>query len=230
MVFRIHKNNNYTTMSNYHLRDKRLSFKAKGLLSMMLSLPSNWNYSIAGIVAISKESETSVKNTLNELKVNSYLSIIKLTPDKTSSGRYEYEYNIYETPKQEGGFQPLEIQPLENQAVENVGQLNTNNKITNKLNTNNKKEKNKTEKYFDDEELNELFLEFLQLRKKLKAINSDRAINNLLNILNKYNDEIKKEMINNSITNSWKSVYKPKKIHNNNAQDKIDEIFARIGD
>ena len=54
-VFKITKNNNYTVMSNYHLRDKNLSYKAKGLLSFMLSLPDNWDYSMRGLEKISKE-------------------------------------------------------------------------------------------------------------------------------------------------------------------------------
>ena len=49
--FKIEKNSNYTVMSNYHLRDKKLSYKAKGLLSFMLSLPDNWDYSINGLVS-----------------------------------------------------------------------------------------------------------------------------------------------------------------------------------
>ena len=56
-------------MSNYHLRDKNLSLKAKGLLSFMLSLPENWNYSLNGLCAKSKEQETVIKNTLKELKL-----------------------------------------------------------------------------------------------------------------------------------------------------------------
>ena len=56
-------------MSNYHLKDKNMSFKAKGLLSMMLSLPDDWDYSIKGIVSISKENgEKANKNNINELK------------------------------------------------------------------------------------------------------------------------------------------------------------------
>ena len=51
-VFKIHKDENYTVMSNIHLKDSRLSLKAKGLLSVMLSLPENWDYSINGLVAI----------------------------------------------------------------------------------------------------------------------------------------------------------------------------------
>ena len=72
-VIRVHKSKNYTVMSNTHLRDKSLSLKAKGLLSVMLSLPDNWDYSIAGLVAISKENETAVKSALNELKDNNYV-------------------------------------------------------------------------------------------------------------------------------------------------------------
>lgn len=58
-VFKIEKNDNYTVMSNYHLRDKNLSYKAKGLLSFMLSLPNNWDYSLAGLCSISKEGGVS---------------------------------------------------------------------------------------------------------------------------------------------------------------------------
>ena len=142
-IFRINKNDNYTTMSNYHFRDKNLSLKAKGLLSLMLSLPDSWDYSIAGLVAICKENETSIKSALTELKENGYLIIRKCLPNTTKSGRYEYIYDIYENPKQEVEKQEVENQPLENlqveiQQVENQVQLNTNILNTNKLNTNNK--------------------------------------------------------------------------------------------
>lgn len=145
-VIRVNKTSNYTVMSNYHFKDK-MSLKAKGLLSLMLSLPDNWDYSINGLVAICTESETAIKSTLQELKRLGYLEIIKIMPDKSKSGRIEYIYDIYETPKQEGKKQglenlPLENQPLEIQPVENVGQLNTNplntkEENTNKLNTKN---------------------------------------------------------------------------------------------
>ena len=75
----------------------------------------------------------------------------------------------------------------------------------------NKKEIIKEKKYFENEEVNNIFVEFLQLRKKLKAVNSDRAINLLVNQLNKYDDDIKIKMIEQSILNSWKSVYELKK-------------------
>ncbi len=131
-ILRINKTKDYTTMSNYHFKDKRLSLKAKGLLSEMLSLPENWDYSIAGLVAINKEEETAIKSTLNELKQFNYLVVNKLMPNETDSGRYEYVYDIYEMPKkQEGDFLGVEIQGVENQ-----GQYNTNNKTNNNKNNN----------------------------------------------------------------------------------------------
>ena len=84
--------------------------------------------------------------------------------------------------------------------------LKDNNTSNNNIN-NNKKEINKEKVYFDNKDVNELFKEFLDLRLKMKCKNTDRAITLLLNELNKYSDDIKIEMLNNSIMSSWKSVY-----------------------
>ena len=137
-VIRVHKTENYTVMSNYHLRDKRLSLKAKGLLSVMLSLSDTWNYSIAGLVAISKENESAIKSTLTELKSTGYLVVLKKMPDKTDSGRIEYEYNIYELPQTKQGVekQGVEKLPVEFQGVENQSQLSTKESNTNISSTN----------------------------------------------------------------------------------------------
>ncbi len=79
-------------------------------------------------------------------------------------------------------------------------------------------DKSKEKKYFENENINSIFIEFIEVRKKLKAVNSDRAINTLINKLNKYPDDIKYQMIENSIVNSWKDVYelKDKKTNYNN--------------
>ena len=130
-IIRVKKTNDYTVMSNYHFKDKKLSLKAKGLLSLMLSLPDNWDYTIAGLVSICKENETAIKSTLEELKELGYLEIIKKMPNETESGRIEYEYNVFEKPKQEGKKQEVENLGVEFQGVENQGQLNTNNQILN---------------------------------------------------------------------------------------------------
>ena len=137
-TYRVHKTRDYTVMSNTHLRDKSLSLKGKGLLSVMLSLPDTWEYTIAGLVAISKENETAIKSTLGELKKCGYLVVTKLTPAQTKSGRFEYIYDIYEQPQQAQAAekQEEEKQGVESQGVENHGQLNTHPSNTEKSNTN----------------------------------------------------------------------------------------------
>ena len=129
--FKVNKTKDYTIMSNYHLKEKNMSLKAKGLLSVMLSLPDNWDYSISGLVAINLENETSIKSALSELKKLGYLEVIKLMPNESETGRIDYIYNIYEKPKQDGKKQEEENIPLEILEVENQGQLNTNNKYNN---------------------------------------------------------------------------------------------------
>ena len=143
-VFRVNKTSDFTTMSNQHLKNKNLSLKAKGLLSLMLALPDDWGYSIKGLVSICKENETSIKNTLDELKTNGYLKILKLKPNETSSKKIEYIYDIYEQPIENQDIEnlPLDNQHLENQKLEKHTQINTNilnidKPNTNKLNTNN---------------------------------------------------------------------------------------------
>lgn len=85
----------YTVMSNYHLQDKNLSIKAKGLLSLMLSLPKDWDYSINGLVTLSKDGRESVKSTLMELKQAQYVSINECRDTK---GHFRYKYSVYYLP------------------------------------------------------------------------------------------------------------------------------------
>lgn len=119
MVFRIHKTNNFTVMSTEHLRDRSLSLKAKGLLSVMLSLPDDWNYSINGLVAISGDTNRAVENALHELKEIGYLVVTKKNPNETESGRYEYIYDVYESPKQDTEKQGVENKVLKNKGLKN---------------------------------------------------------------------------------------------------------------
>ena len=71
-VFRIEKNKNYTVMANYHLRDISLSLKAKGLLSLMLSLPEGWDYTTKGLACICKDGVDSICSTVKELEKAGY--------------------------------------------------------------------------------------------------------------------------------------------------------------
>lgn len=93
-VCRVNRNQNYTIMSNYHLRSINLSLKAIGLLSKVLSLRDDWDYSIAGLVSICKENETAVRSTLNELKEWGYLTVTKTK--NAENGRFVYIYDFYE--------------------------------------------------------------------------------------------------------------------------------------
>lgn len=106
-------------MSNTHFRERYMSLKAKGLLSLMLSLPSDWDYSVEGLVAICKENETAITSTLKELKMFGYLSVTKVMPNETQSGRIEYVYEIFETPQRDN-IQGIENQGVEKQGIENL--------------------------------------------------------------------------------------------------------------
>lgn len=172
-TIRVHKTKNYTVMSNTHLRDRNLSLKAKGLLSVMLSLPDNWDYSIAGLVAISKENETAVKSALNELKDNNYVAVTKENPTKSNGGRIKYTYEVYEEPhKQKVEKQDIENLGVECQQVENHGQLNTNELSTDELNINiqNTNELNTKSNSLDREQCNS-FLPKDKKAKEFKPIN-----------------------------------------------------------
>lgn len=138
MIVRVNKTQDYTTMSNHHLKNRNLTLKAKGLLSVILSLPEDWNYSVAGLASISREKTGAINSALRELKGAGYLVITKKMPNETKSGRIEYEWDFYEQPqfqKQDKEKQTIENQVFEIQGLENSGQLNTNNKITKDKNT-----------------------------------------------------------------------------------------------
>ena len=127
-VIRINKTENYTVMSNTHFKEKGMSYKAKGLLSVMLSLPDNWDYSVAGLETLSKDGKASIKKALAELEHFGYL---KRTQRMDEKGRFDgYDYDIYEKPLAE---KPLAENPsTEKPSTENPTQLNTNKSITNK--------------------------------------------------------------------------------------------------
>ena len=96
-VFRIERTRDYTVMSNHHLRNEKLSLKAKGLLSMMLSLPEDWNYTTRGLAKICKEGVDAIGGALRELEAAGYIVRHKL---RDRQGRIsDTEYVIYEQPQ-----------------------------------------------------------------------------------------------------------------------------------
>ena len=156
-VFRVEKTKDYTVMSNHHLRDTNLSLKAKGMLSLMLSLPDDWDYTLAGLEYICKDGITSIRNTVTELEEHGYLSRRRLRNDKGQLG--DIEYTIHEKPQACGepvdnpmeNSQPISEKPIlenltldnpilvnptvEKPILENHTQLNTNKLNTDKSNT-----------------------------------------------------------------------------------------------
>lgn len=222
-IIRVNKNANFTVMSNHHFKEKKMSLKAKGLLSLMLSLPDTWDYSIAGLVSLSKDGKDSVMSALAELEKFGYLKRTKLI---NSKGQFSgVEYNIFEEPQQENPIsenQNSEKQNSEKQHAENPPQSNTNksitynNKITNKSNT--KEEDDFSEykdilDYIEDKELQHLYYDYISMRKAIGSPLTRRGLSMLINrcvrIAN-FDIKIQKTLLETAIINNWKSVYAPK--------------------
>lgn len=124
-VFRVERTRDYTIMSNYHLRDKRLSLKAKGLLSQMLSLPEDWDYTLTGLACINKESKDAIRSAVNELENGGY---IKRHQKVDKSGKFSgNEYVIYERPVEKPSLEkPSSENPTtDHPLTENPTQRNT---------------------------------------------------------------------------------------------------------
>ena len=103
-VFRIEKTRDYTVMSNHHLKDRTLTLKSKGLLSMMLSLPDEWNYTTRGLAAICREGVDSIGAALKELETHGYIRRTQLRDEKGKIT--DTEYVIYEMPQCEPPSSP----------------------------------------------------------------------------------------------------------------------------
>ena len=141
-VFRVEKNKGYTVMSNHHLRNKELSLKAKGLLSQMLSLPEDWDYTLAGLSLINREKIDAIREAVRELENAGY---IQRSRERDEKGRLRgTTYVIYEQPPKLDlptlEKPTLEKPMLEKPTLENPTQLNKEIQKTNlpnkeKLNT-----------------------------------------------------------------------------------------------
>ena len=97
-VFRIEKTQNYTVMSNHHLRNAGLTLKAKGLLSQMLSLPDNWDYTLKGLSYINRESVEAIRTAVLELEAAGY--IVRRQKRDNKGKMSNIEYTIYEQPQE----------------------------------------------------------------------------------------------------------------------------------
>ena len=233
-VIRVNNTKGFTVMSNYHFQDKEISLKAKGLLGLMLSLPSNWDYSVNGLVTIVKENKAAVQSALKELEEHKYL---KRTRVQDETGRFDYVYDIYEKPYDKlpcTENRCTDIQCTENRCTENQPQINTNKQSTNKqntkeLNTNEYKEKNiKKEsvnsviaEYTENKDLQDALHGFVEMRNKARKPLTARAMKLSLNKLNELalDDVTKIAIVNQSIVHSWFTFYKLQ--NNNNGQRQL---------
>lgn len=242
-VMRINKTTDYTVMLNYHFREKDMSLKAKGLLSLMLSLPEDWDFTVKGLANLNKDGVDGVRAALEELKTFGYL---RVTRERNEKGQVSGTvYDIYEKPTQEKPVleEPKEEKPIlekptqEKPIQENPTQLNTkgikylNNKILKESSTKGIKEsvraKKEPEQYFEDEELNCKFLEFLAMRKKIrKPVRTDRALKALLKKLHELSGGdlgMMKKIIDQSLDKEWLGFFELKtgNVSTNNINDRL---------
>lgn len=201
-VVRVHKTENFTVMSNYHFKEKKMSLKAKGLLSLMLSLPDDWDYSIAGLAALSKDGKDSIMSALGELEKFGYLARTRLT---NSKGQFAgIEYNIYEKP----------VADNPKSAPENAGPPTAENREqSNTININYLFDKLLSLSNTKDERLLALFREYIVARDNMNAPLTESGLEKLVERcerLSKNNIEIQKVLLENAIINNWKNVYLPR--------------------
>lgn len=130
-VFRVEKTANYTVMSNTHLKDRRLSYKSKGLLSVILSLPPDWDYTITGLSVIAADGIDSVKTAIKELEQYGYVSRTQLRDER---GRMaQNEYRVYENPTDNPDYvSPEQVTPKQDAPDDNAAEHKPNKSVPKK--------------------------------------------------------------------------------------------------
>ena len=232
---RVHKTDNYTVMSNNHFKERSMSLKAKGLLSLMLSLPNSWDYSISGLVKLSKDGKDGVMSALAELEKFGYLQRLRIKDEK---GKFSgIEYNIYEQPQRDNPIAENPTSVNQNEAKQNADkppQLNTNQLNPKEVNT---KESNTNIDIYrelldniKDIELRSLYNEYIEMREDMRAPLSKRGLEMLINRNERISNldiELQKALLEAAILNNWKSVYLPNEqdINNNNTLAKLKRFY-----
>lgn len=199
----------------------------------MLSLPDDWNYSIAGLVKLSKDGKDSVMSALSELEKYGYLLRVKTT---NSKGQFSgIEYNIYEEPQSEKPIADNPIAYNENEEKQKAAnpnadeppQLNTNELTTNELNTKGNKDTKETNtkpveidlepfndslKNIVNESLKKLYIDYIEMRASIDAPMTKRGFDMLVQRcerLSNCNIRVQKLLLETAIINNWKNVYLP---------------------
>lgn len=205
-VIRVEKTNNYTVMSNHHLRNKELSLKAKGLMSFMLSLPDEWDYSEMGLVSCLKENRSAIRAALKELETLGYLV---RGQERLANGKMGGAvYTVYENPLSEN--RTSEKRMSEKRMSENHTQIKTKVIKKDKVSTDERNTKaHKGPKVDCSPALAEALTDFEEHRKKLRKPMTEKAKSLLLSKLSKLGrtDEEKIAILNQSIENGWQGVF-----------------------
>ena len=229
-VLRVEKNTNYSTMCNEHLKDMNLSLKAKGLLSIMLSLPDEWHYSVKGLKSICRESINTINGIIQELEENGYLLRNRIYCNGKIS---EWEYVIFESKENKKLYlENLDIknEDIENEDIENedvykyTKQSNTKELSTNKSSTKKYKETYVSilDSYTTNEELKESLQSFIEMRKKMKGFTVNAFKLNLKKLDKLAIDDYTKiEIVNQSVMNSWRGFFELSKKSNKNGLDQL---------
>lgn len=225
-VYRVEKNDNFTMLSNHLFKDYSLTWKAKGMLSNMLSLPEDWDYSAKGLSKLTSDGIESTRSGLKELEEHGYLA---RRPIKKNGKIVDWEYDIFEVPRMKESDEEnpdaekldVEKPDEENPDVgkpdvgeadtENQTQLSTNLSIpkesktegsrTNVLNAS----KEAVVYYPLDDELNSVLLEYIEHRKRSKRSMTENMIHMLMEKLDEMapDNKGKIEILKQSLINGW---------------------------
>ena len=181
-IYRVHKNTDYTTINNKFLKRKDLSWKAKGILAYLLSLPDDWELHFSELKKNATDGKTSTRSGLDELKEEGY---IIYTKTRDEEGKFVHNYDIYEEPQSEKP--DTENQDTENQATDNrdlllnTNELNTNKQSTNRSNNNDIVPKEEIEKIYNElppywESLFEDYIDIYRAENKTNKITDNKHL------------------------------------------------------
>lgn len=242
-IIRVNKTKNFTVMSNFHFKEKRMSLKSKGLLSLMLSLPEDWNYSLSGLVSLSKDGKDSVMAALAELEKFGYLTRTRTT---NSKGQFSgVEYDIYEQPQETKPVAEKQSEEKQNAGKANSGKpplLKT--KFTKNLSYKSSKELTTKEIEMEailleavvNEDLRELYRDYIEMREGIEAPLTPRGLSMLIQRnerLSNLNLDIQKILLETAIINNWKNIYSPnednipKAVRENKALKQLYDFYGQ---
>ena len=220
-IIRVDKRSNYTVVDNTFIRDMNLSLKAKGLMLMMLSLPPEWDYSVAGLSAICKEGMTAIRGALKELEECGYLRRERRNSEK---GYFVYEYILSEIPQPYNGNlhtveEHTEDTYTDNTHTENRTQLSKDVLNKEELNKDNLEREKKTDEISEilseisDRELRELYTDYVSQREENGSPLTPKGLRMLIVRGFRLSDSdmaVHRAIVETAIINNWMNIYSPR--------------------